>query len=121
MISREKELKLIAIYLYICDLYNSTLKFECQRFSNNAKPDFTDQELMTIYLFVGYEQRYFQINEIHSFTKDYLLDWFPKLSGRRILSWSRPVCCFCCCIARRGIVGSAASQCPAMFSGVQSR
>ncbi len=87
MISREKEHKLIAIYLYICDLYDSALKFECQRFSNNAKPDFTDQELMTIYLFAGYEQRYFQINEIHSFTKDYLLDWFPKLPSYQTFSY----------------------------------
>ena len=87
MISREKELRLIAIYLYICDLYDSTLKFECQRFSNNAKPDFTDQELMTIYLFAGYEQRYFQVNEIHSFTKDYLLDWFPKLPSYQTFSY----------------------------------
>ena len=85
MISREKEHKLIAIY--ICDLYDSTLKFECQRFSNNAKPDFTDQELMTIYLFAGYEQRYFQVNEIHSFTKDYLLDWFPKLPSYQTFSY----------------------------------
>jgi len=87
MISREKELKLIAICLYICDLYDSTLKFECQRFSNNAKPDFTDQELMTIYLFAGYEQRYFQLKEIHSFTKDYLLDWFPKLPSYQTFSY----------------------------------
>ena len=81
MISREKELKLVAIYLYICDLYNSTLKFECQRFSNNAKPDFTDQELMTIYLFVGYEQRYFQINEIHL---QKIIFWIGFLNYHRI-------------------------------------
>jgi len=87
MISREKELKLIAIYLYICDLYDSTLNHECQRFSNNAKPEFTDQELMTIYLFAGYEQRYFQIKEIHSFTKDYLLNWFPKLPSYQTFSY----------------------------------
>ncbi|MDD3078078.1 MAG: transposase, partial [Paludibacter sp.] len=64
MISNEKEQKLIAIYFYICDLYDKELCFLCQRNSNNFRPEFTDQELMTIYLFAGYEQRYFQINEI---------------------------------------------------------
>ena len=87
MISREKEYKLIAIYLYICDLYESALKYDCQRFSNNTKPEFTDQELMTIYLFAGYEQRYFQIKEIHSFAKDYLFEWFPKLPSYQTFSY----------------------------------
>ena len=73
MIPREKEQKLISLYFYICDLYENGLKYNCQRFSNNSKPEFTDQEIMTIYLFAGHEQRYFQINEIYSFTKDYLL------------------------------------------------
>lgn len=51
MIPKEKELKLIKIYMYICDIYQSSLKFYCQRFSNNATPIFTDQELLTVYLF----------------------------------------------------------------------
>lgn len=37
--------------MYICDIYQSSLKFYCQRFSNNATPIFTDQELLTVYLF----------------------------------------------------------------------
>ena len=53
MIPKEKELKLIKIYMYICDVYQSSLKFYCQRFSNNATPIFTDQELLTVYLFCG--------------------------------------------------------------------
>ncbi len=87
MISNEKEQKLIAIYFYICDLYDKELCFLCQRNSNNFQPEFTDQELMTIYLFAGHEQRYFQINEIHSFTKDYLLNWFPKLPSYQTFSY----------------------------------
>ncbi len=86
MIPREKEQKLISIYFYICDLYENELKYNCQRFSNNSKPEFTDQEIMTIYLFAGHEQRYFQINEIYSFTKDYLLSWFPKLPSYQTFS-----------------------------------
>ena len=79
MISREKELKLIAIYLYICDLYNSELKHTCHRFSNNNNPDFTDQEVLTIYLYVMHAEQRLNIKQIHSFTKDYLLSWFPLL------------------------------------------
>jgi len=50
MIPKVKELKLISIYLYICDIYNSNLKNSCQRLSNNIQPEFTDQVVMTIYL-----------------------------------------------------------------------
>lgn len=50
MIPKANELKLISIYLYICDLYVSELNYLCQRFSNNNEPYFTDQEVITIYL-----------------------------------------------------------------------
>jgi len=42
MIPKVKEIKLIFIYLYICDIYDSKLKSLCERFSNNNQPDFTD-------------------------------------------------------------------------------
>jgi len=87
MIISEKEQKLIAIYLHICHLYDTELKFYCQRFSNNSQPEFTDQEIMTIYLFVGHEQRYFHVNEIYSFAKDYLLSWFPKLPSYQTFNY----------------------------------
>jgi hypothetical protein len=61
MISRKKELKLIQIYMYICDLY--------------------DQEIMTIYLFAGHCQKYFQIRDIHGFASEYLSSCFPELSS----------------------------------------
>ena len=79
MIPKEKKLKLIGLYMYICDVYKSSLQFCCQRFSNNSNPEFTDEEVLTVYLFCGYCQRYFGINEIHTFAKEYLLSWFPKL------------------------------------------
>ena len=79
MISKDKALKLIKIYMYVCSKYDETLSYYCQRYSNNSKPVFTDQEILTIYLFVGSEQRYMRIKEIHSFAKEYLLDWFPGL------------------------------------------
>lgn len=79
MISREKALQLTAIYLYISELYESELQFVCQRFSNNNRPEFTDQEIITIYLFVMHSEQRFKIKHIHQFAKDYLHSWFPKL------------------------------------------
>lgn len=79
MIPKEKELKLISLYMYICDVYKNSLQYNCQRFSNNSVPAFTDEEILTVYLFCGAYQRYFSIKEIHTFAKEYLLSWFPKL------------------------------------------
>ncbi|GHV17843.1 transposase [Bacteroidia bacterium] len=79
MIPKKKELKLIKIYMYICDLYDSELKYYCQRYSNNSDPVFTDPEIMTIYLFAGHCQKYFQIKDMHTFASEYLSSWFPKL------------------------------------------
>lgn len=79
MIPKVKELKLIAIYLYICDIYDSELKFLCQRFSNNNQPEFTDQEVLTIYLYVMHTEQRLKIKQIHGFASDYLRSWFPLL------------------------------------------
>jgi len=48
MIPKVNELKLIAMYLYISDIYKYELMYSCQRFSNSSKPEFTDEEVMTI-------------------------------------------------------------------------
>jgi hypothetical protein len=74
-----KKVKLISIYMYISELYEKELQYTCQRFSNNASPEFTDAEVMTVYLFAITEEQRFQVKQIHRFTKDYLLSWFPKL------------------------------------------
>jgi hypothetical protein len=79
MIPKAKELKLISIYLYICDLYDSELKYLCQRFSNNNEPEFTDQEVITIYLYVMQVEQRLKIKQIHSFANDHLHSWFPRL------------------------------------------
>lgn len=81
MIPKDKALKLINIYMYVCKQYDENLKYYCQRYSNNSIPVFTDQEILTIYLFVGSEQRYTRLKEIHKFAKEYLLDWFPGLTS----------------------------------------
>jgi hypothetical protein len=79
MIPKEKEFKLIAIYLYICDIYDLKLKNVCERFSNNKHPDFTDQEVMTIYLYSMHIEHRLKIKYIYEYAKDYLHSWFPLL------------------------------------------
>ena len=79
MIPKDKEYRLIKIYMYICDMYEQSLKYHCQRYSNNSIPLFSDEEILTIYFFVGHEQKYTLIKDIHNFAKEYLREWFPKL------------------------------------------
>lgn len=81
MINQAQVLKLIKLYQYVCDKYESELQYLCQRFTNNNKPDFTDQEVLTIYLFCIHEEQRFKIKQIHKFAMNYLLDWFPKLTS----------------------------------------
>jgi hypothetical protein len=73
------EAKLIALYFYIWERYEKEFKYECERFSNNDESDFTDQEALTIYLYVASEEKHLLIKEIHRFAQRYLLSWFPKL------------------------------------------
>ena len=79
MIPEAKALKLIEIYFYVCKVYEENLQFFCQRFSNNDEPEFTDQEIMTIYLFVTNQEQKFVLTQIHRFANEYLRSWFPKL------------------------------------------
>ena len=72
--------KLIKIYDYVCQKYENELQYHVERFSNNTnQPEFTDQEIMTIYLFCVHQEKRFKIRDIYNFTNNYLLDWFPKL------------------------------------------
>ena len=79
MIPKAKALKLISIYLYICKLHNEELKFMTQRYTNNDKPEFTDQEIMTLYLFTIHEEQRFSVSQVYSFANNYLSSWFPAL------------------------------------------
>jgi len=79
MIPKAKALKLIAIYLYICQLHNEELKHLTQRYTNNDKPDFTDQEIMTLYLFTVQQEQRFSISQVYAFADQYLRSWFPAL------------------------------------------
>jgi len=78
MISKDKDDKLIRIYFYLCEKFEE-LSFYCERFSNNREPEFTDQEVLTIYLYVMHHEGLFKIKQIHRFASEHLDSWFPKL------------------------------------------
>ncbi len=79
MIIKDKGCKLIEIYFYISEKYESNLKFLCERFSNNKEPKFSDVEIMTVYLYVIHHEQQYKIKHIHRFASEYLKSWFPDL------------------------------------------
>ncbi len=79
--SNNKDYKLVKIYDYVCEKYKEHLQYEVMRFSNNNTPKLTDQEIITIYLFVMHHQGIFKMNKIHQFACEYLLSWFPDLGS----------------------------------------
>jgi hypothetical protein len=58
-------LKLIALYYYICECYDTELRWHCERFSNNNSPEFTDEELLTIYIFTMTTEEKVKVKSIH--------------------------------------------------------
>jgi len=70
--------QLIEIYLYTYKYYHNGLWTIVQRLSNNLNPKFTDEEVITIFLF-GIIQKRFEVKDIYNYTKNHLHDWFPKL------------------------------------------
>lgn len=72
-----KEL-LIHIYLFVCHFYDTSSDTCFQRLSNNNQPLFTDQELVTIWIFAHLNDKY-QKKQMHEFILDYWAEWFPAL------------------------------------------
>lgn len=68
---------LVQLYLLVCQLYDSHSSLKYQR-DSNFNPVFTDEEIITIYLF-GQLNEKFNHRQIHSFIREYWRDWFPLL------------------------------------------
>jgi Transposase DDE domain len=68
---------LVQLYLLVCQLYDSHSSLKYQR-DSNFKPVFTDEEIITVYLF-GQLNEKFNHRQIHQFIREYWLDWFPRL------------------------------------------
>jgi hypothetical protein len=66
------------IYLFICQRYRGRLAAAAQRQSNNAAPTFTDEEVLTVYVF-GLIKKRTTISEIHQYAQEHFSEWFPDL------------------------------------------
>lgn len=78
------KLQLIALYYRgggpICECYDTQLRWCCQRHSHNSlEPEFTDKELLTIYIYVMLFEEKHKINSIWRHASAYLRSWFPAL------------------------------------------
>lgn len=69
---------LVRLFLYVCEHYQRHLYGVAQRLSNNDQPAFTDEEILTIYLF-GIIEKKKTLLEIYDHTRNHLHEWFPKL------------------------------------------
>lgn len=69
--------QLIQIYLLVCNFYDNQSSLKYQR-SSNFKPKFSDEEIITIYLF-GQLNNKFKHRQSYDFIQDYWADWFPEL------------------------------------------
>ncbi len=78
------ENQLIQLYLLVCQIYDNQTVLKSQRLSN-FKPRFTDQELVTVYLF-GHLNGLYQKKAIYRFTQNYWARWFPALPSYQAFS-----------------------------------
>src|SRR5438270_2503213 len=72
------EHQLIQLYVWVCAIYDKHSVLKVQRMSNNHQPAFTDQELVTIYLF-GHLRGHFWQRRIYDYICGHWLAWFPDL------------------------------------------
>jgi hypothetical protein len=80
------QLQLIALYDYVCRYYATQPALHFQRMSNNASPAFTDQELMTVYLF-GLLRKRHTLRLTYDYITDHWLDWFPQLPSYEAVNY----------------------------------
>ena len=67
------ETKLIELYMLICRLYDTQPVLKQQRLSNNHEPLFSDEELLTIYLF-GHMQGLTTQRRIYDYIRNHLCE-----------------------------------------------
>jgi hypothetical protein len=77
---------LIHIYLFVCQVYDTSSTTCYQRLSNNREPAFTDQELITIWFFAHFEGC-FEKKRMHQLILKYWREWFPHLPSYQTFVW----------------------------------
>ena len=73
------EVELIALYLFVCKHYQNNLAHYCARMTRYADLRFSDEEVLTLYLY-GVIEGHRTIQAIHRYAVKHLMDWFPYLS-----------------------------------------
>ncbi len=73
------ETQLIFIYLNVCEFFTQDNQDDILRISPNSKPNFTDQEAITIFIY-GIINLRSDIKNIHKFTTNHLKEYFPKIT-----------------------------------------
>lgn len=84
---KQKSTQLIRYYFYICDAKNSDLFAESERFSPNNRPKFTDEELISCYLFALAQGFSDSVKGAYEFIRDYWGDWFPNLPSYQAFNY----------------------------------
>jgi len=72
--------QLISLYLVVCKHYRENLSEYCERRSNYANLQFSDEEVITLYLY-GIMEGFHTVKSIHHYARKHLSDWFPHLPG----------------------------------------
>lgn len=74
----EWDAKLIYIYCTVCQFFSQTPAHKKIRKSPNQILEFTDEEIITIFIF-GLMEGHKNLKNIHQFIYAHLKEWFPKL------------------------------------------
>ena len=69
---------LVRMYLFACRRYQGQVRAAAQRQSNNDDPDFTDEEVLAIYLF-GVVEGKRTVSGIYRYVSNHFSEWFPEL------------------------------------------
>ena len=75
------QLQLITLYLEVCKYWQEGGWVQAQRYAPYADLSFTDEEVVTPYLFAVVVENKRQIKDIHTHARRYWRDWFPRMPG----------------------------------------
>jgi hypothetical protein len=70
--------RLITLFSCIDKQFASCLFVCAERMSNNSKPEFSDAEAVTVYLW-GIMNGHRKVKPIYEYVRNHLKEWFPKL------------------------------------------
>ncbi len=71
--------KISKISEFVSDLYEKKLQYHVERFSNNKRPKFTDEQMITMYIYCTTYEKRLTIRDMYDFTRTYLRDIFVNL------------------------------------------